>query len=205
MPTLQDILENDLGLGSDQQTTEKTASEKDNAAETDDIEKLAMEIGLVEEPDETSSQEETTLKKEAGMSLENLYGDLFPGDADIVGGQQGQEKVAEEEKTAAVEEAMGEVAYDYFQQCVDGHITKMAQAVAETLEKAGESPAPAQALANNEHSEDQAIDTDPKVEDSVKDTSPEGGVGDYEQKKGPMGELKHAAVRKHLLLAQLEK
>ncbi|NDC22580.1 MAG: hypothetical protein EBZ49_00395 [Proteobacteria bacterium] len=205
MPTLQDILEKDLGLGSEQPQTEKVASQ--DVAESDDIEKLAMEIGLINEEDVTNSasQEQTTeLKKEAKMSLDNLYSELFPGDADVVGATQ--EKVASEEnemekQAAAVEEAIGELAYDHFENLVDAHITKMASAIWEEMQKEAGAD---QAMASNEVSDGQGVDTTPEVEDSVKETSPEGAVGEYEQKKGPMGELKQAALRKQILLSQLE-
>lgn len=206
MPTLEEFLTEDLGLGSDK-STEKTAAEK--TPEDDSIEKLAMEIGLVE-GDETPAApetEKTGQTKEANVSdLFESYSQLFPGDADLVGGTQ--EKVAEEEKNAEdqIEEEMGKLAYDHFQTYVDKHVEKIAQAVEAELEKegSGKTHTPAHEMENNEVSEDEGIDTTPKVRDEIKEVHPEGGVGKYKQTHTPMGTLKHAAVLKHMLKAQLE-
>lgn len=202
MPTLEEILSKDLGLGSSE-ATEKVAAE--STPESDDIEKLAMEIGLAgTSEDDAASQETNGHNKEAKMNMESLYEQAFPEDADIVAGSQ--EKVAAETKEAAdIEEAMGEVAFDHFSGYVDGHITKLAQAAAEVLEKEGSNEEPPETMDNNNPDSEAGIDTTPEVMDSVKDTSPEGGVGKYEQKKGPMGELKTAAFRKAYLTSLIEK
>ena len=199
MPTLQEILENDLGLGSEQ---EKTASQQ-NETQSEEIEKLATELGLVDSPS-AEQKEEPGLKKEAQMSLDTLYTQLFPQDADVVSGHTKEAAVNKE--AAAREEAMGEHAFDRFVEFVDGHIDKLAETLAADAEITKESPgAPDQSLDSNEVTDGQAVDTDPEVQDdAIKDKVP-GEVGAVEQKKGPEGELKAAAVRKHLLLSQLEK
>lgn len=207
MPTLQDILESDLGISPEQSQQEKVASQ--DVAESDSIEKLAMEIGLTDELSEdtvSESQKQTGHKKEAHMSLENLYGQMFPGDADVVGGSQ--EKTASLTKEAAEkEEAMGEVAFDHFQRCVDGHITKIAEELAggTTVDMHSKPGAPAQSMASNEVDGGEAIDTDPEVQDAAMGEAPKGAVGDFDKKSAPKGEqqMKQAALRKHMLLSQI--
>ena len=131
--TLQEMLERDLGLG-----TEKTASA---AQPADGMDKLAMELGLfgdmtkeAEEHEkdegegkpmgkEEEEEEEKGEKKEAS-DLGSLYSALFgEDDVSVV-------KTAEETKIASAEEAVGALSYDYFAQQTDNRITKLASDLA---------------------------------------------------------------------------
>lgn len=193
MPTLEEILNEDLGLGVQQ---EKVAS----AVESDEIEKLAMELGLSEEGTSASKQETTEQIKEAQMGMDNLYSQMFPSDADVV--SEGTEKVAELDKeAAAIEEAMGEHAFDEYQRCLDGHITKIAMEVASMEHEDG---TPAQAMASNEVKGKKAIDTDPEIQDEAMGTNPKGAVGDFEHKSHPNGEMRKQAMRKAYLQSLIE-
>jgi len=215
MPTLQDILENDLGLGSVESSQEKVASQSPPDQELDkDIEKLAMEVGLVSdenegETDSTSQEQPTTgQSKEANMSLEGIYSDLFPGDADIVGTQ---EKVAEESKEAEDREfRIGQAAYDRFGEYVDRHIDKIAEELTgDATISVEEDEYPDQAMATNEPADaEEPIDTTPQITDIVtpqKGESVSGAEKAEEHKDGEIHqELKQAAVRKHMLMTELE-
>jgi len=122
MPTLDEILNNNLGLGENTQV--KTAQVK----QVDEIEKLAMELGLVDNNNNLSaSQQEHGHSKEASMTrgLDSLYNDMFPGDG-LFGGQ---EKTAAINKKAAQEERQGELAHEAYEKAVDYHITKIAEAL----------------------------------------------------------------------------
>lgn len=198
MPTLEEILNEDLGLGVQQ---EKVAS----AVESDEIEKLAMELGLSEEGTSASKQETTEQIKEAQMGMDNLYSQMFPSDADVV--SEGTEKVAELDKeAAAIEEAIGAEAFDRYQDCLDGHITKIAESLAggATISADKEDGTPTQAMASNEVKGKKAIDTDPEIQDEAMGTNPKGAVGDFEHKSHPNGEMRKQAMRQAYLRSLIE-
>lgn len=195
MPTLQEILDNDLGLGSEKVAATRTT-------ETDETTKLAMSLGLIEENDETeTSQDNNGLNKEAQMSLDKVYSELFPADADIVG----EEKLASvyetetevedglelemEKEAAASEGAIGERAFEYFAQYVDAHITKIAEEIVGKLE-------------DNEDDSGDAMDTDGDEGaegEAAMSASHPAASGHFEMKSSPSGEIKQAAINKHLL------
>jgi hypothetical protein len=182
MPTLEEILNENLGNVNGKQENEKTASTADV---TDELEKLALELGLVETETETEPQQ----TKEAEMSLSKLYDDLFPEDVTL------NEKVASVEddsmeKQAAYEEAVGARAYDYFSARVDARLEKIAEAAM------SEDSEPAQQLENNKAGGNSAIGTSPKVHNDLPADSGPEVVGKEQQKA--------AALRKHMLLSMLE-
>lgn len=191
MATLNDILNIDLGLGDGE---EKTASV--NGRELSEIEKLAATLGLTGETSENqdTSQVNIGLNKEAQMSLDTIYSDMFPGDADIVGQDKTASANAEEgitKEAAALEEAIGERAFDYFAHYVDAHITKMASEIADKMEH--EIPGK---LDDNEDESGSAMNTkgDMHVADKAMSVNPEGAVGSFSH------QAKTAALRKHMLL-----
>jgi len=181
MPTIEELLG-------------ETNDEKDTSVDKDELNKLAAEIGLL---DETSDASDKPIIKEATM-LHDLYLESFPGDADLLG----QEKVAAMDKeAAAIEEAMGAYAYDVFNKCVEGHIEKIAAALVEANVSEYDHP---QRMESNEVTHGQKIDTTPEVQDHLMGTNPRGAVGSFEMKNTPEGEqIKAAALRKHILKAQL--
>lgn len=194
MPTLEQLLSEDLGA--EQPSMNKEASQDAGNGETDEIEKLAMEIGLVDEGETNSGAEPNQgQSKEAKMGLDALYADLFP--EDVQPAAAASEKVAEDKTAAAeTEEAMGKAAYDAFQAKVDQAITK----IAEEKVAAGEAvdAEPAQAMDNNRQGKDgKGIDTAPQVTNELPAENGPAVVGQEQQKS--------AAMRKHLLLSQLEK
>src|SRR5512135_718275 len=137
MPTLEEILNEGLGVADGKQGTEKTASA---VQETDEIEKLALELGLADAAPTAEPQQ----TKEAEMSLSKIYENLFPDDAalDKVA-SAGSPTQTELEKQAAYEEALGARAYDYFADRVNARIEKLAEA------SMSEDSTPVQALPNN--------------------------------------------------------
>ena len=168
MPTIEELL-------GEETTVEKTAS-----ADRNELNKLAAELGLIDE------DEPETLNKEASMALHEEYLDRFPGDEDLLG----QEKVAAEEQEAdelekEAEEAMGAYAYDVFDQCVVGHISKIATALVQA-ETSGETHP--QSMANNEDTSEDEIDTTPEYQTEAMGTNPKGAVGQFEMKSAPHGE-----------------
>ena len=198
MPTLQEILDQDLGLGE-----EKVAEQKEIVS--DETTKLAMSIGLIDEDSETDmSQDNNGLNKEARMSLDRLYTELFPADADIVGVEKSASEVEVEEmekEAAAIEGAMGERAFDYFSHYVDAHLTKIAAEIADKAEHEIEGK-----LEDNEDESGEAIDTDAhegEEGEKAMSVNPQGAAGHFEMKSAPNGELKQAAINKHLLKMML--
>jgi hypothetical protein len=213
MPTLQDLLDKDLDLGS-----EKVASQNmpENSGD-DEIEKLAAELGLCN-PKSTPVQEKNDAvsgqSKEANMSLSSIYNQLFPGDADVISGLG---KTASDDKginkeAELKEELKGRAAYDAFTQAVDGHLFKIAEeltgnaTISADVNPKEEVP---QAMDSNKPANsEEAINTAPQVTDEVKAKNSEETVGHFEQTT-PAGEgevqseTKQAAVRKHLLLLAL--
>lgn len=212
MPTIQEILED--GLGADQ-SQEKVAAVNDQVAESDDIEKLAAEIGLVsddEQPVSTPNEQQTGQSKEASMSLESLYEGMFPGSAGLAAAL-GTEKVASQDKVAAEKEAaMGAVAFDRFAQAVDAEITKMAEELSGSASVGGVNEAtdgkPVQTMKDNQPGNShQKIDTTPKVDNDAIKAQKGGEVVGTEEQRSPAGngeQLKEAAVQRAFLLSQLD-
>jgi hypothetical protein len=182
MPTIEELL------------GEETSTEKNASVNKDELNKLAAEIGLLEE---TVASSDKPIIKEAKM-LHELYLDSYPGDADLLG----QEKTANLDKEAAlIEEAMGEYAHDVFTSCVEGHVEKMA---AELVEAHVTDETHPQSMQNNEDTSEKKIDTTPQIQDQLMGTNPKGTVGEFEMRPGPNGEqIKAAALRKHILKVQL--
>jgi hypothetical protein len=207
MPTLKELLEGDLGASD----TVKTASENTVSFDSE-IEKLAMEIGLVGDDNSTSSSnanEESHNQgqsKEAKMGLESLYSNMFPEDVVTTT----TEKVASQEKVAAeIDEAMGAVAHDSFQKHFDNYITKVASEMLAggatvSVDKSADAE-PVQVMDNNRAGGTAPIDTAPVVTDEITGKQDAKTVGHVEQRSSPMGDMKTAALRKFLLLSQLEK
>lgn len=190
MPTLEQLLAEDLGA--EQPSMNKEASQ-DADSVTDEIEKLAMEIGLVDEGETGVVAESHT--KEAKMGLDALYADMFPEDAQL--DAAASEKTASIDKEAAeVEEAMGKAAYDAFQAKVEQVITKIAEEKIASGEAVDAEPV--QAIENNRVDKDgKPMDTTPAVTNELPAENGPAVVGQEQQKS--------AAYRKHLLLSQLEK
>ncbi len=134
----------------------------------------------------------------------NIYNELFPEDAPQ------SEKVAEEEKVAAYQEALGARAYDFFAQRFDARMSKIA---GEVMSQVSLDAAPA--IMQPAAAAPQRI---PSNQDPVGDKAPmtpapvgatpysvaagaehgaEGQVGHEEQQKVAMA----LAIRKHFLLA----
>lgn len=211
MPTLQEILEGNLDAG--QPSMDKEASQNIGDENiTDEIEKLAMEIGLVDEDDTASVAEVSSNQgqsKEAKMGLDALYGSMFP--EDVQTGSESSVKTASMNKEAAeVEEAMGQAAYDAFQAHVDQMITKIAADHIEggatvDVEHHADSE-PSQAMDNNKPADSaKPISTKPTVDNELPAENGGPVVGSEKQQSAPMGEMKMAAYRKHLLLSQMGK
>ena len=181
--TIRDI------LSSLEENTEKTASADQEAVS--EMEKLAAEMGLIDPTNNTSTPEEKQTK-EASMSMFDLLNQMNPESADLLGDDQ--EKTAELEKNAALEEAMGEYAAEACAAVLDDHIEKIAAALVEAHGDAHD-PHP-QAVANNEDKSGKKIDTTPHIDlDAMKPGKP-GEVGEQH--------VKAAALRKMALLSQLE-
>lgn len=210
MPTLQELLEKDMGFGS-----EKTAS-AETAQGSDEMDQLAAQMGFdfgkeaaeEKEEEEGSENEEKEDKEEkhASIGMNGLYNELFPDDADLT------EKTAEDEKVA-FEMAMGESAYDSFSDRFNKRMEKMASDVlagnATISSSTAANPSglvhtdttPAQAQATNKPADaGDAISTDPTFTDEVKAKNDARTVGHFEQKHAAM----NAAMRKHFLLTQIE-
>lgn len=206
--TLQEILSEDLDLGS----TEKIASVSSSSdAITDEIDKLAMELGFdfnkvasedededdkeeskkeasddsdeddedskkeasedQDEDDKEDSKKEASAdndeddkedegsKKEATVSLENLFNTLYPEDA-------GLNKTASELEKEAAEEVIGAKAFDLMWNRFDNRITKIASNIKNEGAGAkgiGEDPSFPQELERDADPADQkAIGTDSK-------------------------------------------
>jgi len=177
MPTLQEILENDMGLG-----TEKVAS----AEAASEIDRLASELGI------DVGGEDAGTEKLAGVdhdTLNGLYSSLFPEDSDFT------EKTAEEEKVA-YEHNLGARTYDYFAAQWDRRIEKLAEEL-----MAHDDTPPQRFPDNKAHDAAMAIDTHPMITDAISAEEGDHVVGHYEQKTAA---IMDAAIRKHMLLSQLE-
>jgi hypothetical protein len=218
MPSLQEIIEGDLGLGAEESV--KTASEHESdKSDNQEIEKLAMELGLADDSNESDSNHLTTNNvsghsKEASVSsLDNIYSDMFPGDADVINGfteKNASENEGLEKEAADREERIGRAAFENFSIFVDAHLDKIAEELSGSatvdMNKDPEEE-PSQTMASNKPANsDEAIDTAPQVEDQVTAKNDEKTVGHFEQRDSMAGdgeqksETKQAAVRKHLLL-----
>jgi hypothetical protein len=194
MATLQELVMGDGIFGG----SEKVASVAQDQGDEASISKIAAELGLFgSDAAPAASHEEageSVEKLASSGSFEGLYASMFPGDE--LGGAT---KVAsEEEKVAAAEEALGARTWDHFAARFDARIEKLAYEALKGSAHKSDVEAPNHMPNNKVHSAG-AIDTTPHVTDSVKDTSPEGGVGKYEQKH-----VKAAALRKQMLLGMLE-
>lgn len=143
------------------------------------------------------------------MGLDALYGSMFPEDVQEMSGST--EKVASMNKEAAeIEEAMGQAAYNAFQAHVDQLITKIAADHIEggatvDVEHHADSE-PSQAMDNNKPADSaKPISTKPVVDNELPAENGGAVVGTEKQQHAPMGEMKMAAYRKHLLLSQMGK
>lgn len=187
--SIAELLDSELELG-----TEKTAAEQTSVSE---IEKLATDLGLLDETEDNQSQQQEGHNKEASMSMEQLLGVMFPSEAGEVA--QEQEKIAHESeetltKEAALQEAEGMFAHDCFVQHVEDGLYKIA---AELVEAVAAGDAHPQQLEDDEVTDGEAIDTTPQVQDKAMKPNHEGEVGHVEI-------VKSAALRKAMLLASLE-
>lgn len=220
MATLQELLANSFG---DNSTSTKTASAKTQESD-DTLTKLAKELDLdgffgkvaeeeeaKEEKEESKDEEKAEDKKEeekaAGVSLDGLYGMMFPEDNDIA------VKTAEEEKNAA-EEALGARAFDHYATQWDRRIEKLAAdaltggATISSSTAANPTGAvqrdvkPPQSQADNKPSDSSSpVNTkSTSVQDEVSVKNDSSTVGHFEQKHAAA-----LALSKHLLLAQLSK
>ena len=185
--SIQDLLDNHLGLGTEQPQVEKVASQTEASSE---IEKLAKELGIDTEKTEPESQVQT---KEASAMLDSLYDGIFAEDAGL-NKAASQEKTAEQEKVAAYEEKLGARSFDKFASRFDARIEKLA-ADAEA----------SQALPNNKPADaEKMIGTDGKVTNIVTPQKGAEVVGQEQAEALPEGAVKAAAYRKMFLLSQME-
>lgn len=173
MPSLQEMLDEELGLGS-----EKVASAQD-----DDIQSLALAAGLFtkeaseEEGDEEEKKEEKEEKKASDFGMASLFDSMFPEDA------LSETKTAAEKEAAEYEDRLGARSYDYFASRFDQRIEKMA---AEALSANSEPP---QQLENNKANTNKKIDTgSTSVQNEVKAHNDASTVGHFEQKMAALVE-----------------
>lgn len=180
MPTLQEILQNDMGLG-----TEKVAS----VGGSSEIDRLASELGIDFSNDTPAYEGVEKVASADPYVLDSLYNNLFPEDSSLT------VKTAEEEKVA-YEHNLGARSYDYFAEQWDRRIEKLAEELAahdDTIPQAFPNNKPVDAA--------MPIDTHPMVTDAITAENGEHVVGHYEQKTAA---ILDAAIRKHMLLSQLE-
>jgi len=193
MPTLQEMIEADFGVGS-----EKTAAASSFTTEDPEMSKIAESLGLFE-GEEQPEDEQQKLAGEEGM--DSLYNELFPEDEELY-------KEAGVSDVEGLEEALGARSYDYFANQFDRRIEK----IAEMMEA---DAADATITDDNPHADSrpkqtqpdnrpayagEAIDsTDVVVTDEVTKGDDNRVVGHYEQKSAM-----DMAVRKHLLVSELE-
>jgi len=210
MPTLQELMEKDLGFSE----SVKTASVNNGS---DDLDRIAAELGLdfgktAEEEedskeDKKEDKEEKEEKKEASVSLGGLYNELFPEDGML-------SKTAEEQEKVAYEQNLGALAYDAFASRWDRRVEKLAADVlsgSATVSSStaaehdgnphGDTTPPQAQKSNKPANASDKIDTSPVVTDEVKALNDKRTVGDYEQKHAA---IKNAALHKAFLLSQLE-
>lgn len=166
-----------------------------------DLEKTASE----EVPQEPASSEIQKIASEMG-----LFEELFPEDGAVFGGE---EKTAEEEKTAYAD-CLGQRAYAYFAHRFDHRMSKVAQDIGEMAERemaegimAPQSEAP-QSIPNDANPALDAAPRPPAKETpytllSGAEAGAEGQVGHQEQQSVAADAAEDvkmaAAVQKHLL------
>lgn len=166
--TIADVL-NDLGIGDN---LEKTASQN---KEINQLDKLAMDLGVVEKNNENQVNQDTSLNKEASVKgLNDIYATLFPQDADLLekSASVNSQETEMEKEAAAIEEAKGAFAHDVFVNLVDAHITKIANDIV------GKLP-------DNEDKSGKPAGTKEDVSDADKAMghNPEGAVGHFRSTK----------------------
>lgn len=175
MPSLQEMLDAELGLG---------GSEKVASAQDDDIQSLALAAGLFtkeasegEEDEEEKKDEEKEEKKASDFGMASLFDSMFPEDV------LSETKTAAEKEAAAYEDRLGARSYDYFASRFDQRIEKMA---AEALSADSEPP---QQLENNKANTNKKIDTgSTSVQNEVKAHNDASTVGHFEQKMAALVE-----------------
>lgn len=209
MPTLQEILTQDLAIGA----TEKVASYGDPALA--EMDRIAEELGLDKLAEEGESHEEheagESAKKEEEeekkASFTGIFSEMFPEDEHL-------SKTAEELEKIAAEENLGARSYEIFEDRFDRRIEKLAAehlSGGATISAAtapdhdgpvhGDTNPPQQQKNNKPANAHEKIDTTPSYTDEIHRGDDTRVVGHYEQKTAA---VKAAALRKHLLLSQLE-
>ena len=207
MSTLQELLEQDMGLGE----TVKTAS----VSSDDELDRLAAALGLgldkeakEEEEEEEEEEEDKKVDKKASVGLDGMYNRLFPEDALM-------SKTAEEQEKIAYEQDLGGRAFDYYATRFDRRIEKLA---ADML--TGGATISAATAADPEGN----VHKDPTIPQATKDNRPADAgqpssiaqgvinelpkgdepktVGHVEMRKAAL--IMDAALRKQWLLTQLE-
>lgn len=195
MPTLKELLESDMGA------SEKTAAANNTDAGADDvsIEKIALSLGLFadtekvaedDDKDDKDDKKEEKKEEKTASTMTGLFNALFPEDAPAAAEKTASEKVAESE------EARGARTFEHFSDRFDSRIEKLATGVLSggSVHKDAQ---PTNHFPNNK-APDGAINTKTThTEDNVKAKNDAATVGHFEQKHA-------SAVRKHLLLSQLE-
>lgn len=198
MPTLQELLNDDLGIS---MGSEKVASEGASVTSDPEISNLAESMGLF------GGVEDEQQEKTAGVNeMNSLYNDLFPEDLEMT-------KEASELEKEAAEEALGARSFEVFADRFERRIEKMASelsgnatvsaGVANGAEKNphGDPKAP-QALPDNDPAStgEKIPSTNTVVTDEITGKQETKTVGEIEQQKTAMD----YAVRKMLLMSQLE-
>lgn len=164
--TIADVL-NELGIGED---FNKTASQ---TTEINQLDKLAMDLGVVGKNNENQS-DDTSLNKEASVKgLDQVYATLFPEDLALT------EKVASlevegvgmDKEAAAIEESMGARAHDVFVELFDARITKIASDIVGKL-----------ADNEDESGNSAGVKEDTSEAEKILGLNPEGAVGEFKKK-----------------------
>ena len=208
MPTLQELMEKDFGIGDQVKTASVNSS--------DDLDSLAAALGFDfgktgeeegSKEDEKEDEKEDKEEKEASVSLGGLYNELFPEDGML-------SKTAEEQEKIAYEQNLGARAYDAFASRWDRRVEKLAADVlsgSATVSGStaadhdgnphGDTTPPQAQKSNKPANASDKIDTSPVITDEVKALNDKRTVGDYEQKSAA---IKSAALRKAWLLSQLD-
>ena len=175
-----DKLAMEMGIDLSEPSAVKTASEdededdkdeKDEKDEDEGSDKTAAENKEGEGDDKPAPSEDKNedegAKKEANMSLESMFNELYPEDASL-------SKTASELEKEAAEEVIGARAFDFFGERFNSRVTKLAMehgsAKAQSLKASegskgiGEDASKPQELENDASSKDQnAIGTDPRA------------------------------------------
>lgn len=209
MATLQEILEQDMGLGA----TVKTASAQVN--EGDELDRLAVALGLdfgktAEEDkheDEESEEKEEKEEKQASDFSGSLFNRMFPEDEIL-------SKTAEEQEKIAFEQNLGARSFDYYADRFDRRIEKLAAdmltggatisapTAADPEGNVHKDPTIPQATKDNRpENAGNRIDPTPQITDEVTGRNESKTVGHVEQKHAA---IMDAALRKQWLLSQLD-